>query len=40
MLGVAEADVMTEIEAGNLAACKIGSTHRITREALDAFLAG
>ncbi len=40
MLGVSEADVMHEIEAGNLGARKIGSTHRITRDALDAFLAG
>ncbi|MFI2795294.1 SPFH domain-containing protein [Haloferula sp. A504] len=39
MLGVAEADVMAEIESGNLAAKKIGSAHRITRDALDAFLA-
>lgn len=39
MLGVSEADVMSEITAGNLAAKKIGSAHRITRAALDAFLA-
>jgi excisionase family DNA binding protein len=40
MLGVTEADVMAEIESGNLKAKKIGSAHRVTREALDAFLAG
>ncbi|MGB1129462.1 MAG: helix-turn-helix domain-containing protein, partial [Haloferula sp.] len=40
MLGVTEADVMSEITAGNLPARKIGSAHRITRAALDAFLAG
>jgi len=40
MLGVTEADVMSEIEAGNLQARKIGSAFRVTREALDAFLAG
>ena len=39
MLGVTEADIMTEIQAGKLAAKKIGSAHRITRDALDAFLA-
>ncbi|MFM2242698.1 MAG: hypothetical protein RLZ97_1553 [Verrucomicrobiota bacterium] len=39
MLGVSEADVMAEIESGNLPAKKIGSAHRITRAALDEFLA-
>jgi excisionase family DNA binding protein len=39
MLGVSEADVMTEIESGTLAAKKIGSSYRVTRAALDAFLA-
>lgn len=39
MLGVTEADVMAEITAGNLPAKKIGSAHRITRAALDTFLA-
>jgi excisionase family DNA binding protein len=39
MLGVTEADVMAEIESGKLAAKKIGSSHRVTRAALDAFLA-
>ena len=40
MLGVTEADVMTEIEAGKLHAKKIGSAYRVTRASLDAFLAG
>ncbi|OYV05673.1 MAG: DNA-binding protein [Verrucomicrobiales bacterium VVV1] len=39
ILGVSEADVMTEIESGKLSAKKIGSTYRVTRAALDAFLA-
>jgi membrane protease subunit (stomatin/prohibitin family) len=39
MLGVSEADVMTEIESGALAAKKIGSSYRVTRTALDVFLA-
>lgn len=39
MLGVTAADVMAEIEAGNLPAKKIGSTWRVTRAALDSFLA-
>ena len=39
MLGVSEADVMAEIESGNLPAKKIGSAHRITRAALDEFLS-
>ena len=39
MLGVSEADVMTEIQSGALAAKKIGSSYRVTRAALDAFLA-
>lgn len=39
MLGVSENDVMSEIQAGTLAAKKIGSSYRITRDALDAFLA-
>jgi excisionase family DNA binding protein len=39
MLGVSEADVMAEIQSGKLTAKKIGSAHRITRAALDAFLA-
>jgi excisionase family DNA binding protein len=39
MLGVSEADVMAEIQAGTLPAKKIGSSYRVTRSALDAFLA-
>jgi len=39
ILGVSEADVMEEITAGNLAAKKIGSAYRVTRAALDDFLA-
>jgi excisionase family DNA binding protein len=38
-LGVTEADVMASIEAGDLKAKKIGSAFRITRAALDQFLA-
>lgn len=38
-LGVSEADVMAEIEAGNLKGKKIGSSYRVTREALNKFLA-
>lgn len=38
-LGVAEADVVSIIEAGELLAKKIGSTYRIKRSALDAYLA-
>lgn len=39
VLNVSEADVMAEIEAGNLTAKKIGSSYRVTRAALDAFLS-
>jgi excisionase family DNA binding protein len=39
MLGVSTTDVMAEIESGNLPAKKIGSTWRVTRASLDAFLA-
>lgn len=39
MLGVSTANVMTELEAGNLPGKKIGSTWRVTRAALDSFLA-
>jgi excisionase family DNA binding protein len=39
ILGVSEADVMEEITSGSLTAKKIGSTYRVTRAALDAFLA-
>ena len=40
MLGVTEADVTATIEANELKAKKIGTQYRITRTALDAFLAG
>lgn len=39
ILGVTEADVMEEITSGNLTAKKIGSSYRVTRASLDAFLA-
>jgi len=38
-LGVPEADVMTVIESGELAAKKIGASYRIKRSALDEYLA-
>jgi excisionase family DNA binding protein len=38
-LGVTEADVIATIEAGDIKAKKIGSAFRITRAALDEFLA-
>jgi excisionase family DNA binding protein len=38
-LGVPEADVMTIIESGELAAKKIGTSYRIKRSALDEYLA-
>jgi excisionase family DNA binding protein len=38
-LGVTEADVMTALEAGDLKGKKIGPTWRITRTALETFLA-
>ena len=38
-LGVPEADVMAIIESGELKAKKIGASYRITRAALDAYLA-
>jgi excisionase family DNA binding protein len=38
-LGVPEADVMTIIESGELAAKKIGASYRIKRSALDEYLA-
>ena len=40
LLGVTEADVTAAIEANDLKARKIGTQHRITRAALEAFLAG
>ena len=39
-LGVSEADVMAIIESGELPAKKIGSSHRVKRSALDAYLKG
>ena len=39
LLGVTEADVMEEINSGKLPAKKIGSSYRVTRASLDAFLA-
>ena len=38
-LGVPEADVMAIIESGELKAKKIGASYRVTRAALDAYLA-
>ncbi|MDA7497299.1 SPFH domain-containing protein [bacterium] len=38
LLGVTEADVLATIEAGDLKAKKIGSTYRITRANLEAFI--
>jgi excisionase family DNA binding protein len=38
-LGVTEADVMASITAGDLKAKKIGAQYRITKAAIDAFLA-
>ena len=40
VLGVAEADVLAEIQAGNLKARQIGSQWRIAQAALDEFLRG
>ncbi len=39
-LGVSEADVMAVIESGELKARKIGSSYRITKDALETFLNG
>jgi excisionase family DNA binding protein len=39
VLGVSEADVLVTLEAGDLKGKKIGSTWRITRAAIDQFLA-
>ena len=38
-LGVAEADVMSILESGELAGKKIGTSWRIKRSALDEYLA-
>ena len=40
LLGVEVADVVAELEAGNLKGRKIGSAWRIAQAALDEFLAG
>jgi excisionase family DNA binding protein len=40
LLGVEVADVLAELEAGNLKGRKIGSAWRIAQAALDEFLAG
>ena len=39
LLGVAESDVLASLEAGDLKGKKIGTQWRITRAAVDAFLA-
>jgi excisionase family DNA binding protein len=39
VLGVSEEDVMAVISSGELKAKKIGSSYRVTRAALDAYLA-
>ncbi len=39
ILGVSEADVIASVDAGDLKGKKIGSAYRISRAALDAFLA-
>jgi excisionase family DNA binding protein len=39
VLGVTEADVMAVITSGELKAKKIGSSYRVTRAAIDAYLA-
>jgi excisionase family DNA binding protein len=39
LLGVAESDVLTSLEAGDLKGKRIGSQWRITRAAVDSFLA-
>jgi excisionase family DNA binding protein len=39
LLGVPEADVMTIVESGELAAKKIGTSYRIKRSAVDEYLA-
>ncbi len=40
ILGVTEADVIASIDAGELKGKKIGTAYRISRAAIDAFLAG
>jgi excisionase family DNA binding protein len=39
LLGVSEADVLSTLESGDLKGKKIGSSWRITRKAIDDFLA-
>jgi excisionase family DNA binding protein len=39
ILGVTEADVVASIDAGDLKGKKIGAAYRISRAAIDAFLA-
>ena len=39
LLSVTEGDVIASIEGGNLKAKKIGAQYRITKAAMDAFLA-
>jgi excisionase family DNA binding protein len=39
MLGVAESDVMSSLESGDLKGKKIGTQWRVTRDAVNAFLA-
>ncbi len=39
LLGVAESDVLASLEAGDLKGKRIGSQWRITRAAIDSFLA-
>ncbi|MCF7675544.1 MAG: SPFH domain-containing protein [Akkermansiaceae bacterium] len=39
LLGVTEADILASLEAGDLKGKKIGSAYRITRTAIDTFLA-
>ena len=39
LLGVPEADVMTIVESGELAAKKIGTSYRIKRSAVDEYLS-
>ena len=40
MLGVAESDVMSSLDAGDLKGRKIGTQWRVTRAAVDTFLKG
>jgi excisionase family DNA binding protein len=40
LLGVAESDVMSSLDAGDLKGRKIGTQWRVTRAAVDAFIKG